>query len=386
MRIAYCTNVRLPSERAHGHQVAHVCDALAQLGHEVHIFCPFRQAAITESFARYYGVDPTIHLHTVGSFDPIAAQWLPGVLGLWVLNALLRHRLLIELAQAKPDLCYTRSPALLAVLLAHGKPVILELHQLPRFGRSRFVKQCNQCASVACLTSVMKQKLVSWGVQSNRIQVAPDAVDLRRFLQLPDVQTARTTLGIKTTRTVVGYVGRLKTLGQEKGVGILLQALRQLQASQQFFGLIVGGPAADLSQYQAQAKVLGLTENDVLFTGEVPGESVPLTLQACDILAMPFPDFPHYRENMSPLKMFEYMAAGKPIITSDLPTIRDVLTEQTAVFCKPGKVASLVEGLEYIQAHSVESAARSSAAQALVLHHTWKARMQRILSATPLQP
>jgi glycosyltransferase involved in cell wall biosynthesis len=113
----------------------------------------------------------------------------------------------------------------------------------------------------------------------------------------------------------------------------------------------------------------------------VPAERVPVALQACDILAMPFPDFPHYRENMSPLKMFEYMAAGKPIITSDLPPIRDVLSEQTAFFCQPGEVASLRQTLEYIATHSDEAATRAVAACELVSAHTWTARMQRILSA-----
>ncbi len=380
MRIAYCTNVRLPSERAHGHQVAHVCDALAQLGHEVHVFCPYRLAAIAENFATYYGVDKTIRLHTVGTFDPIAACWLPGVLGLWVLNALLGHQLSAELAQFQPDLCYTRSPALVPALLTYGKPVIVELHQLPRFGRAQFVRQCNRCAVVACLTSVMKQKLVSWGVESDRIQVAPDAVDLRRFADLPDIQSARATLGIKTSRLVVGYVGRLKTLGQEKGVGILLQSLKQLQASQQFFGLIVGGPAADLAEYKTQAQALALTESDVLFTGEVPADRVPLALQACDILAMPFPDFPHYRENMSPLKMFEYMAAGKPIITSDLPTIRDVLSEKNAIFCLPGEVASLAHALRTVVQNPQMAQECATNAFELAQEHSWLQRMRRILS------
>ena len=55
MRIAYCTNVRLPSERAHGHQVAQVCDALAHLGHDVTIFAPYRDNEVTEDYWMYYG-------------------------------------------------------------------------------------------------------------------------------------------------------------------------------------------------------------------------------------------------------------------------------------------------------------------------------------------
>jgi len=167
----------------------------------------------------------------------------------------------------------------------------------------------------------------------------------------------------------------------DKGVSVLLQALKELQDQHAFLGLIVGGPDLDRKHYEAQAKSLGLGPQDVLFTGEVPAHEVPTSLSACDILAMPFPDFPHYRHHMSPLKMFEYMAAGKVIVTSDLPTVRDVLSDETAVFCAPGDARSLATALRWIAEHPDEAAARAQKAKELVKIHTWEARMKRILDA-----
>ncbi len=376
MRIAYCTNVRLPSERAHGHQVAHVCRALWNLKHEVEVFAPFRENVIPQDFWTYEHLSRDIKLRYVGDTDYIAKSWWPGWLKLRSMNGSLRRDLPALLKEREPDVIYTRSPALLPALLDVGSPVILELHQLPRWARHLFVEECNRCARVACLTSPMRDVLVNWGVKKEKLIVEGDAVDLDRFENLPSKPKARSKWNLRTDRPVVGYVGRLTTLGQEKGVSTVLEAIAK---NKRFFGFIVGGPEDDKVRYQKMAAKLGLTEEDVLFTGEIPGADVPTSLVACDILAMPFPDLPHYRTNMSPLKMFEYMAADRPMITSDLPTIRDVLDEKTAVFCQPGDTKSFVKALEWIAGNPEEAMSRAAAAAALVKSHTWQERMARIL-------
>ncbi len=86
MRIAYCTNVRLPSERAHGHQVAQVCDALAALGHDVTVVAPFRRNTIHADYWSYYGADRRVNLAHLGSFDPIDHSVIPKVLQLPLLG------------------------------------------------------------------------------------------------------------------------------------------------------------------------------------------------------------------------------------------------------------------------------------------------------------
>ncbi len=382
MHIAYCTNVRLPSERAHGRQVAHVCRALWQLGHHVDVFAPYRENVIEQDFWTYERLPKDITLTYVGDTDYIKTRW-PGALKLWLMNSMLRKEMSNMLEEREPDLLYTRSPALLPALLKTGIPTVLELHQLPRFARHLFVEECNACARVACLTSPMRDELVRWGVKKEKLIVEGDAVDLSRFENLPSPAKARSKWNVKTDRMVIGYVGRLTTLGKEKGVSTVLHALAMLKSEKRFFGFIVGGPQDDKQRYQKQAAKLGLTEDDVLFVGEIQAADVPAALSACDVLAMPFPDLPHYRTHMSPLKMFEYMAADRPMITSDLPTVRDVLSEETAVFCEPDSTSSFVRAVRWIHDHPEEARKRSTAAAALVKRHTWQERMKRILDGVP---
>jgi glycosyltransferase involved in cell wall biosynthesis len=208
-----------------------------------------------------------------------------------------------------------------------------------------------------------------------------DAVDLRRFTNLPSTEEAREEFGLTTDRKVVGYVGRLKTLGMEKGVKTLLEALAR---NKTWFGFIVGGPDGDKQEYEKVASELGLTADDVKFTGSVSARFVPSALAACDALAMPFPDLPHYRHHMSPLKMFEYMAANRTIVTTDLPTVRDVLSEDEAVFCAPDSAEALAGALSWIAEHPAEAQAKAQKALRLVMEHSWEERMRRVLDAAML--
>lgn len=355
-----------------------------QLGHEVTVVSPYRRNPIQDSFVQYYGVSAEVKHVTLGHFDTINRWWLPSPINLWLLNWLFSRHLRTFLQTHEADMLYTRSPALLRTLLSAARLVIVELHQLPRW-RLLFLRQLRRCHKVVCLTSAMRDRLLQCHIPAEQIQVEGDAVDLVEFTKTVDIATRLPAVSRPDTkRMIVGYVGRLKTLGMDKGVHDLLLALKILQSSQAFFGYIVGGPLADQKMYEAEAHALGLSDSDVLFTGEIPAAAVPQALSVCDIVAMPWPDTPHYRQNMSPLKMFEYMAASKPIITSDLPTIRDVLSEQTAFFCRSGDPASIAEVLQYIYSHPAEALERSRAARLLVERHTWEARMQRIVSHAQL--
>jgi glycosyltransferase involved in cell wall biosynthesis len=382
MKIIYATNVRVPSERAHGRQIAHVCRALWNLKHDLEVLAPYRENVVTQDFWTYEHLSKDIKLTYVGKTDYIKKRWL-GIVKLWAMNRMLRREMPAIINDREPDVVYTRSHALLPALIKTGVPVILELHQIPRFGRRAFVADCNGCARVACLTSPMRDELATMGVKKSKLMVEGDAVDLDRFENLPSQAKARAKSNLKTDRLVVGYVGRLTTLGQEKGVATLLQGLAAAKVSKKFFGFIVGGPEDEKKKYEKMAQKLGLTEDDVQFTGEIQAADVPSSLIACDVLAMPFPDLPHYRTHMSPLKMFEYMAAERPLLTSDLPTVRDVLSEKTAVFCRPGDTKDFVKALEWIAAHPNDAAKRAAAAAALVKRHTWQERMARILDGVP---
>lgn len=392
MRIAYCTNVRLPSERAHGHQVARVCDALMKLGHEVHIFAPYRRNPIKDDYWSFHKADRKVQLTYLGKFDPIDCHFLPKFFQLFLLNAQLRWCLRCPFPPAPLpalqcgegfDLLYTRTPARLATLLQANIPVVLELHTLPKRSVHRFVGLCHRCKLIVCLTSPMSDELVRFGVKEEKVIVEPDAVDLEQFQRRGVAGCAPTTLlSNAQEKPIIGYVGQLSSMGLSKGISELLDALLMLRRKGKNVHALIAGPQA------ADTSLMRRIENEegVTYRGFVPHEEIPELLEGCDLLVFPAPasTHPFFQRDTSPLKIFEYMAARKPIVAADLPPLRDILSEETAFLCKPGDPKSLADAIERVLQNPQEVEAKAERAWKVVQEHTWEKRMQRIL--TRLRP
>lgn len=94
---------------------------------------------------------------------------------------------------------------------------------------------------------------------------------------------------------------------------------------------------------------------------------------------MPFPDTPHYRNHMSPVKMFEYMASKVPIIATDLPTIREVLDEESAIMVSPGDPAALSQAMKRTFAEPGIARLLAERAYEKVSEYSWQRRTERIL-------
>jgi len=212
--------------------------------------------------------------------------------------------------------------------------------------------------------------------------VEGDAVDLRSFTSLPSSREAKIPWHLPADRPVIGYVGSLTTQDTiEKGIPEFLSALQLLaRHGIAFQGWIVGGPREWVERYRLRAAELGLISL-VRFEGQVTSVQVPSALAACDILVYPAPasDHPYFRRDTSPLKLFEYLAARRPIVCADLPPLRDVMDDGVARLCPPGDPASLAEAIADVLQHPEEAALRVTKGWEKVQRHTWEERMGRIL-------
>jgi len=95
---------------------------------------------------------------------------------------------------------------------------------------------------------------------------------------------------------------------------------------------------------------------------------------------MPFPWTQHYAYNMSPLKMFEYMAAEKPILATRLPSVMEVLVDgENAVLAEPDNPGELARGIKRIIEDKEFSQRIGRRARQDVLHYTWEKRAQKIV-------
>jgi len=98
-----------------------------------------------------------------------------------------------------------------------------------------------------------------------------------------------------------------------------------------------------------------------------------------DALVIPFPNRPHYAFYASPLKLFEYMASGRPIIASDLPALREVLNDKSALFFKPENAADLARAIKMLKSSQTLGYHLSRQALSDVKEYTWSNRAKKIL-------
>ena len=115
--------------------------------------------------------------------------------------------------------------------------------------------------------------------------------------------------------------------------------------------------------------------------GFQPAAKVPLYLAAADVGVVPNRARPAISARYtSPLKVFEAKAAGLPLVASDLPSLREVLGEDEAVFVAPDDARALAEGVAALLADGPDRARRSARMRALAPEHTWDTRAQRVLA------
>jgi len=398
MQITFVSQARFPTEKAHGHQIAQVCAALSLLGHAVTIVAPDVANTVHKDAQAYYGLAEPLSVVRLPTFDGHRAWWVPGALVFFFTMRSYAKALRMWLSAHPTHLIYTRSSHLLPALLSAQTPVVLELHTLPR-RTQRFLSDCRRCAMVVCLTEPMRRELLSWGLPADRVMVEGDGVDPLKFAVLPSQKEARGQWGLSVDRKVIVYVGSLVTRGTiEKGVRELIIAAALLKqwhgrspslglspegrevAEERFFLWIIGGPREKVEEYRLFASRAGLLSEDVRFEGPVHNVRVPSALAASDVCVYPAPasDHPFFLRDTSPLKVFEYLAAGQPTVCADIPPLKGVIDPSLVHFCTPGDAQSLARAIEQAL---LDPKANESARQSLLKRISWSARMERILSA-----
>jgi glycosyltransferase involved in cell wall biosynthesis len=173
---------------------------------------------------------------------------------------------------------------------------------------------------------------------------------------------------------VVAYAGHLYAW---KGVDVLLQALALVPEAR---GLIVGGHAAepDLARLKGLADRLGIADR-ITFTGMVEPARVPPLLRGARVLALPNPESAISTRFTSPLKLFEYMAAGRAIVASDLPSIREILHNGVdALLVTPGSAEALADAIRLLIADPALAARLARAASDAAPQYSWARRAERL--------
>lgn len=271
----------------------------------------------------------------------------------------------------------------------HGSRVIYEVHDLEAAHPSKASKwprlfwrhalpwldrtALTRTYKLVSLTDLFRQWVISRGVRrAEAVAVIPDAYDPALYFPA-DESVERAELGLPSGPSVIGYAGL--TFAYRR-LDLLVRAFASVRVGHPDAKLVlVGGRPAEIEELQLMASELGLESGSVIFPGQVAQKEAAHYLNACDLLAIPDTVT---GMTASPLKLFEYMAVGKPIVCKDMPALREIVDDTSAVFFRAGDVTSLGDAINSVLADPSWGAKLGEAARAQAQRYTYRARAEAI--------
>lgn len=379
MRIAYPDPHPVPNSAPESLQILQTADALAGLGHEVFVITPDPDGQTDP--AAVLGRPAATSLRLVHMPDLRKRWWMPSrsnkafqvQSAAWLrrnpVDALLVRNIKLADALLRDPIC----PPLFFETHEIFAQTFREEHPRPDFRRRKKLRLLEQrearvyrrSRGLLVLTELLAQDVRLHYGTTVPIQVAPDGVDLA---------SARTAAFLRPTgsTTVALYLGSLHPW---KGVETLVRAAA-LGSGWELW--IAGGNAQRIAEISSLAKSVGVGERVRMLGPVAPAQRFALIGRA-DICLLPLTRTSIASRYTSPLKLFEYMAMGKPTVVADLPSIREVLHDgEQALLVAPDDPAAMAAAMARLTADPELRGRLGRAAAALAPSYTWERRARRI--------
>ncbi len=374
MKIYLVHNVRIPTEKAHGYQIAKTAESLAMLGHEVELIVPTRKNKANEDIYSYYSIKKNFKIFYIKSFDFFVLEKVLGSkLSFYLQSLFFKFQISNFKFQITEDsAAITRNPELVASIRKKGINVFFDAHRWPESKNGIYKKMLKPADGVICNSFGTEREYNINGFE--KTIALPNGVDLEQYEKNKADQEIRANLGLPAAWRLALYVGHLYAW---KGAEVILDCAAIMKNEKLFF-LLAGGTEKDIAAYQAKINERGLS--NVRLLGHKKKADIPGLQMSADVLLLP--NIPVNQESdrfTSPIKMFEYMAAGVPIVASDLPSIREILNEENASLVKAGDALAMAEAIRSLIRDKARGLARSTRARADVEQYSWENRARKML-------
>lgn len=375
MRIIYLMNVRFPTEKAHGFQIAKMCEAFIELGHELVLVVPARKNPIKEDAKAYYGLRKEIQIVKLPVIDLIGS-WLPDRIAFPLMEAtwIFSVKRWLKKQTNEKTLAVTRDQFLAPRIQHEGWKIAFEGHDMAQDFLARHAELGSKTDMVIMTNDWKKNEAERlWaGNLKTKIISAPNAIDVSTFASLPSASEAKQKLGWDASQKTAVYVGHFYAW---KGVFVLADSSKFL--SDEYEIVMIGGTKEDFASMQDY-----LDKNDlkrVRLINHVPHTEVPNYLAAGDCLVIPNSAKSFQSQyTTSPIKLWEYLAAKRPVVASDLPSLRELVTDREVRFVKPDEPQALAQAM--MEACNGDLA-RVEAGFAAAAANDWKSRADKLVHA-----
>ena len=381
MNILLAAPTYLPARRANTLQVMKMAQAVKLLGHNVSVLVPNpggKKIPVWETIAHHYGLHQSFEIKWI----PVKSHLRSYDYGLKVIH---------YFSRVGADFLYTRLPQAAALASSLNIPTIYEVHDLPRgfFGPrlfQRFLKGRGARRLVVLTQSLrdaINQRIIRLPSYPFTI-IESDGVDLIRYEGIPNPVEARRTLKagqltrLSVSQFTAGYTGHLYP---GRGIDLILDIASR---SPDINFLLVGGDPEAV--YDLEGKIENRDLKNIILTGFVPNAELPFYQAACEVLLMPYQrnvaassggDIAHF---LSPMKLFEYMACGRVILSSNLSVLKEVLNDHNSILLPPDDVHVWVNALQEIKNDPNRQISLADHARKDSLRYSWETRAERILT------
>ena len=346
-KLLYIANLRLPTDKAHGVQIMKSCEAFAQFV-EVELLVPRLKPLFKKDPFSYYGVRRDFVINKVPVFEILALTgWIWGWLGYIQSFSFSISAVLYLFFKKKTGdsniILYSRDYMTLFLLVLFGIHPVAEIHDYrsknPKRRIDFILHRCRKIIVNSEGTLEALRNHYTDNTQLKTAEVIPNGVDLD-FLNIKETkEEARRKLGILSDKKIFGYLGRLETVGKEKGVSEIIHSF--LAADIDALLYVVGGPDRLIDKYRSEFN----NNERVIFKGQVDYFLVPLYLRSFDVVIIPMPEGKHARTT-SPMKLFEYLASGKTIIAPRIQSITKYLKDNNSILFDSDSAEALSEKIK----------------------------------------
>lgn len=247
-------------------------------------------------------------------------------------------------------------------------------HFHPHFTRvgkiGEYIEKANlvKADAVFCVSNRAREYFLQYGISEEKLHVISNGVDVDKFRPSLDAGQVRRKYQLEG-KIVVGFIGSFHYWHGVDNLIAMIQHVLESHAASTFLLVGSGGPM--------KSEIEKFIERDHLhdrihLTGHVDYRKVPNYISAMDIVLAPYPalDFFYF----SPVKVYEYMACGKPVVTSRIGQLSEIIEHgENGLLCEPGNMHELLENiLSLIQNESLRRKIGEQARETVVQHHTWK--------------
>lgn len=350
-----------------------MCAALARLGHQVNLLVPDAKKEMEHtdlSVFEFYNVLSNFEIHYL--------PW-PNIKGKGLIFAFLAAK---RASYIKPDFIYGRnvSACFFSTKFSKAKvayeshaPVKSEGPLLNLFFEK--MRRQKNFLFISVITQSLKNYYeVSYKIKSEDLCVLPDGADPVSD-HSDEIESKN---WVKTNKLAVGYIG---SFHKGKGMEKLLELIPLYNEVSYH---IVGGTEKQIQEAKERVNVY----SNVFFYGFLPQKEAEKIRNNCDVLLAPYGSkvgsvgSSEISQWMSPLKIFEYMSSGKPIVATDLPVLREVLNESNSILVQDSDINGWVYALKKLEDANLRAKLGTQAKQDFINNYTWDARAKKLIDET----